>query len=29
MGKIEADPRGGKEVEHEGFGELDLPYVFF
>jgi len=27
--EIEADPEGGKEVEHVGFGELDLPYVFF
>jgi hypothetical protein len=27
--EIEADPRGGKEVKREGFGELDLPYVFF
>ncbi len=27
--EVEFDPKGGKEVEHEGFGELDLPYVFF
>jgi len=27
--KEEFDPKGGKELKIEGFGEMDLPYAFF